>query len=136
MSRDRLFPHSAAHVNSGGTPDIALLISTIVALAFIATGTFNQVIAVLAFFFVMNYILGLISVFVLRRREPQRLRPYRAWGYPWTSGIALFAYIAFIVGAVIGDQRNSMYSLLLLAGSYPVFKFFKWITSNEDGQIR
>jgi APA family basic amino acid/polyamine antiporter len=136
MSRDRLFPHSAAHVNSGGTPDLALLISTLVALAFIVTGTFSQVIAVLAFFFVLNYILGLVSTFVLRKRDPDRPRAYRAWGYPWTTGIALFVYVAFIVGAIIGDQHNSIYSLLLLVGSYPVFKIFEWIKTNGENPVR
>ena len=66
MSRDGLFHKSASHVNAGGTPDVALLISTAAAVAFIATGTFNQVVAVLAFFFCCNYILGLISLIILR----------------------------------------------------------------------
>jgi APA family basic amino acid/polyamine antiporter len=125
MSRDGLFPRSASRVNSGGTPDIALIVSTVVALTFITTGTFNQVVAVLAFFFSCNYILGLISVFVLRRREPERFRPYRAWGYPWTTGFALFGYTAFLIGAIVTDVRNSLYSLLLLLFSYPVFRAFK-----------
>jgi APA family basic amino acid/polyamine antiporter len=125
MSRDSLFPRSASHVNSGGTPDVALVISTLASVAFIATGTFNQVVAVLAFFFSCNYILGLISVFILRKREPERPRPYRAWGYPWTTGFALFGYMAFLLGAVVSDVRNSIYSLLLLLVSYPVFRVFK-----------
>jgi basic amino acid/polyamine antiporter, APA family len=124
MSRDGLFPKVASHVNSGGTPDLALLISTAAAVAFIATGTFNQVVAVLAFFFSCNYILGLISLIILRKREPERARPYRAWGYPWTTGVALLAYVTFLIGAVLSDLRNSIYSLLLLAFSYPVYRVF------------
>ncbi len=60
-----------------------------VALAFIATGTFDRALALIAFFFVANYLLTFTSVFVLRRREPDTHRPYRVWGYPWTTGIAL-----------------------------------------------
>jgi APA family basic amino acid/polyamine antiporter len=127
MSRDGLFPKNASHVNAGGTPDVALFISTAAAIAFIATGTFNQVVAVLAFFFCCNYVLGLVSVIILRKREPERARPYRAWGYPWTTGIALLAYVTFLIGAVLSDVRNSIYSLLLLAFSYPVFIIFSAI---------
>jgi APA family basic amino acid/polyamine antiporter len=127
MSRDGLFPRSASHVNAGGTPDVALLISTAAAVVFIATGTFSQVVAVLAFFFACNYVLGLISVFVLRKREPERARPYRAWGYPWTTAFALLAYVTFLIGAVLSDVRNSVYSLLLLAVSYPAFRIFNAI---------
>lgn len=123
MSRDGLFTKKAAIVNKGGTPTIALLFSALVALLFIAFGrTFEKVITVLAFFFVANYALSFVSVFVLRRREPQRERPYRAWGYPWTTAAALLGSLLFLAGAVASDTQNSFYALLLLAASYPVFK--------------
>ncbi|HVQ39986.1 MAG TPA: APC family permease [Pyrinomonadaceae bacterium] len=123
MSRDGLFTKKAAEVNQGGTPGLALFTSVAVAVIFILFGqTFEKVITVLAFFFVANYTLSFISVFVLRRREPDRERPYRAWGYPWTTALALLGSIAFLVGAVASDTRNSVYALLLLAASYPVFR--------------
>lgn len=126
MSRDRLFSTHAATVNDGGTPAVALWLSTAVALLFIVFGrTFEQVITVLAFFFVANYTVSFTAVFVLRRREPARPRPYRAWGYPWTTGAALLGSIAFLLAAVAADTRNSLYALALLAVSYPVFR---WMT--------
>jgi APA family basic amino acid/polyamine antiporter len=122
MSRDRLMPASVGEVNRGGTPTVATIASTAVALTFIATGTYDRVLALLAFFFVANYTLSFVSVFVLRRREPDRPRPYRVWGYPWTTGIALVGSIAFIVAQCISDRRNSLWSLGLLALSYPVYR--------------
>jgi APA family basic amino acid/polyamine antiporter len=121
MSRDGLFSTRVAVVNQGGTPTAALFLCTLVAVGFILSGTFEQVTAVLAFFFVANYTLSFISVFVLRRREPDVERPYRAWGYPWTTALALLGSVAFLAGAVASDLRNSTYALLLLALSYPVF---------------
>jgi APA family basic amino acid/polyamine antiporter len=89
ISRDGLFSRKAATVNEGGTPTFALLLSATVALLFIVFGqTFERVITVLAFFFVANYTLSFISVFVLRRREPEKERPYRAWGYPWFGAVS------------------------------------------------
>jgi APA family basic amino acid/polyamine antiporter len=123
MSRDELFWRRATSVNEGGTPVVALVLSAAVALLFILFGrTFEQVITVLAFFFVANYTLSFTSVFVLRRREPERPRPYRAWGYPWTTGLALAGSVLFLGGAVAGDTRHSVCALLLLAASYPAFR--------------
>jgi len=121
MSLDGLFPRHASHVNKGGTPDVALLLSTIVNIAFILTGTFEQVLAVMAFFFVCNYLGGLTSMIVLRRREPEHRRPYRAWGYPYSTVFVLVAYALFLVSAIKVDWLNSRRSLIILAASYPVF---------------
>ena len=126
MSRDGLMSPAFTRVNAGGTPTMALLLSAAVAILFIVFGrTFSTVITILAFFFVANYALSFLCVFVLRRREPQRRRPYRAWGYPWTTALALMGSIAFLAGAIAGDTRNSLYALLLLAASYPGFRLLK-----------
>ena len=131
LSRDRLFSESGAKVNKGGTPAVALFISTLVTVLFIwKSRTFEKVIAVLAFFFVANYIISFISVFVLRRREPDAPRPYRVPGYPWTTALALAGSIAFLVGAVASDTRNSIYALLLLGVSYPAFLLLKWLAKS------
>src|SRR6185436_10877969 len=131
ISRDGLFTRRASAVNHGGTPAVALFMSATVAVLVIVFGqTFKKVITVLAFFFVANYTLSFISVFVLRRREPAKDRPYRAWGYPWTTALALLGSVAFLVGAVGSDTRNSVYALLLLAASYPVFRLSRHLSKN------
>jgi APA family basic amino acid/polyamine antiporter len=131
MSRDKLFSTRGAHANKGGTPTVALLFSTIVAALFILTGTVDQVLAVVAFFFVVNYAVSFAVVFLLRRREPDRPRPYRAWGYPWTTGLTLLGSVGFLVGAVLSDTRNSIYALALLAASYPAFRLSKRLTQGR-----
>ena len=127
ISRDGLFAKKAAAVNPGGTPTVALFTSAAVAVLFIVFGqTFDKVITVLAFFFVANYTLSFVSVFVLRWREPEKERPYRAWGYPWTTALALIGSVLFLVGAIASDTRNSLYALGLLAVSYPLFRLMKF----------
>jgi len=126
MSRDGLFTQKAAIVNVGGTPTMSLFLSVAVAVIFIVFGkTFERVITVCAFFFVANYVLSFISLFVLRRREPDKPRPYRAWGYPFTTALALIGSILFLAGAIYASRENSLYALLLLAASYPVFRLLK-----------
>ena len=80
----------------------------------------------LAFFFVANYMLSFISLFRLRAKEPEMARPYRAWGYPWTTAIALISSVAFLIGALFADRENTPWALGLLVASYPLFRVMKW----------
>ena len=130
MSRDGLLTRTGAIVNDGGTPTIALLVSSVVAVLFIAFGqTFGRLITVLSFYFVANYTLSFTALFVLRRREPDTPRPYRAWGYPWTTALALLGSIAFLAGAIASDTANSLVALLVLVASYPAFRVMRSLTT-------
>jgi APA family basic amino acid/polyamine antiporter len=136
MGRDRLFSERAATVNAGGTPTVALAASVAVALLFIVLGKqFGKVIEALAFFFVANYTISFASVFVLRWREPKRVRPYRSWGYPWTTGLALAGSVAFLIGAIWGDLHSgagsSIIALYILAASYPVYRISKFLSARS-----
>jgi APA family basic amino acid/polyamine antiporter len=131
MSIDGLFFRTVARVNKGGTPTVALLLSTIVGVLFVL-GSFERVIAMLSFFFVANYTLTYTSHFVLRRKEPDMPRPYRAWGYPWTTGIALVGSILFLVGSILTDRQNAPLALLMLVLSYPLYRILKFAASRTS----
>ena len=133
MSCDGLFFRQAAKVNAGGTPTISLLLSTIAGVLFVL-GSFERVIAMLSFFFVANYMLTYASLFILRKREPQMNRPYRAWGYPWTTGIALGASLCFLIGSIVADRENAPLALAMLVLSYPVFRVLKWVKRRAAGK--
>ena len=124
MSCDGLFFRRVASVNAGGTPVVSLFLSTIVGVLFVL-GSFERVIAMLSFFFVANYTLSYTSLFVLRRRQPEMDRPYRAWGYPWTTAMALAGSILFLGGSMATDRQNAPLAVLLLVCSYPVFLLLK-----------
>ncbi len=122
MGRDGLFAHQATRVNAGGTPTVALLMSTIVTAAFLTSGTFNALLGVVSTLMAVNYLLVYLSLVVLRRREPETPRPYRAWGYPWTTAAAMLIGLMFVVGVALNDQRNSAIALLILIASYPLYR--------------
>ena len=131
MSCDGLFFRRATTVNAGGTPTVSLLLSTIVGVLFLLVSfmsgdAFQRITAMLSFFFVANYTLSYTSVFVLRKREPQMARPYRAWGYPWLTGIALAASVLFLIGSIVTDQKNAPLALGLLILGYPVYRLMKF----------
>lgn len=115
------FLPAADYVNRGGTPVVAMLLSAAACLVMVITGTLEIVLAVTAFLFVAQYCLIFITLFVLRRRDPEARRPFRAVGHPWTTGLVLVLSIGFLAGAFVADTRNSIYSLLLLAVSWPIY---------------
>jgi APA family basic amino acid/polyamine antiporter len=125
MSDDGLLPRFVSRVNAGGTPHLALAASTVATIALVLSGTFQTVLALSAFFYVMQYATSFASLFVLRRREPDAPRAYRAWGYPWIPALVLFGALAFIVGNFIGDQANSIRAVVVIAASYPLYLLVK-----------
>lgn len=122
MARDGLMPTAIERVNDGGTPVVAHALSVVAALAFIISGTFNSVLALAAFFFVANYLISFTAIFALRRKEPDTPRPFRVPGFPWTTGVVLVGSAAFLIGAVLSDRTNSLWSIALLAASWPVYR--------------
>jgi len=115
MGRDGFLPRRAAHVNAGGTPTVAMMVTTVVAVALIATGTFRKLVAVASFFLAANYFICCLALVVLRRREPAIPRPFRAWGYPWSAAIVLAGAAAFLAGALVADTANAVIALALAA---------------------
>jgi APA family basic amino acid/polyamine antiporter len=123
MSRDGLLPGWMASVNSGGTPARALLLGAGVSIGLVLSGSFDTLIAIASFLFVAVYISGFAALLVLRARQPQRARPFKAWGYPWTTWGVLLASAGFLVASVVSDIKHSLFTLVLIAISYPIYVF-------------
>lgn len=121
MSDDGLLPRFASRVNAGGTPHLALAASAVATIALTLSGSFQTVLALSAFFYVVQYATTFTSLFVLRRTEPDAPRAYRAWGYPWIPGLVLLGALAFIAGNFVGDRENSVRAVLVIAASYPLY---------------
>jgi APA family basic amino acid/polyamine antiporter len=122
MSEDRVAPAWCSRVNRGGTPDAALIVSAIVAALFLLTGTFERLISICTFLFVASYAMSFVSVFVLRHREPDTPRPYRAWGHPWTTTAVLLGSLAFLIATLVADPNGAAVVAGLLIVSYPTFR--------------
>ncbi len=121
LGRERRGAGRVATVSARGTPETALFIVTGIAIALVATGTFEKLFATTAFLITGVYGSGMAALIVLRRKEPEAERPFRAWGYPWSVGLVLAGSMAFLAGAVASDVANSMAALLLLAASWPMY---------------
>jgi basic amino acid/polyamine antiporter, APA family len=115
MGRDQLFWSRTSRVNAGGTPDIATILTAATAVALIATGTFQRLIAMTSFFLAANYSLCCVALIVLRHRQSDLPRPYQAWAYPWSASLVMAGSVIFLVGMLMGDVLNGIGSLALLA---------------------
>jgi len=122
MARDRLLSGRLSWVNQGGTPTWALFLCLIVSVALILSGTFETLIAIGSVLIGAIYVSGFASLLVLRRREPNLPRPYKTWSYPWSTLCALVVSLGFLFGAVIGDLRHSLFTVVLVALSYLAFR--------------
>jgi APA family basic amino acid/polyamine antiporter len=125
MSRDGLLPRRVASVNLGGTPTAALLLGTLAGVALILSGGFETLIAISSVLFVVVYLSGFCALFALRIREPNLPRPFKLWGYPWTNLSVLLVSAAFLVATVVGDLKDALFTLTLLAVSYPAYLFLR-----------
>jgi basic amino acid/polyamine antiporter, APA family len=107
-------------------PRAALLLSAATASILIASGRFEDIIAVAAILVAAIYCVNYIAVIVLRVREPQMIRPFRAWGYPVTTVLVLAGSLVFLVAAVHDDPRSAVRAAALLAVAGPVYLWMRW----------
>ena len=131
LSRDRLFSPLVDRVNRGGTPTVALVLTSLASALLVLCGDFTILLGLAAFLYVSLYLVGIVCLFVLRWREPERPRPFKAWGHPWSTGIVLVGSIAFLVGALLNDTANSGWALLLIGVSVPLFHATRALTPAE-----
>jgi APA family basic amino acid/polyamine antiporter len=65
------------------------------------------------------------ALFVLRRRNPDEPRPFRAWGYPVAPAVFCIASFAITVFAIIGRPRQSLFGLLIMAAGIPLYLWMR-----------
>lgn len=131
MSRDGLFPRHATRVNAGGTPHVALGLSLLVIAGFLLSGSFTAVLALDALLIIVMYAASFVALFVLRRREPDAPRPYRARGYPVIPGLALVAAVGLVIAMAVGDPQSALVVLALLAASWPASRLVRRLMRRE-----
>ncbi len=111
----------ATLVSAGGTPRVALGVTSAAAAALIMSGTFDEIIAIAVVLFLLNYVSAYIALIVLRRNEPATPRPYRAFGYPYTTGIVLLGCVLLWIAAIMEDPHSGLFAGLLLLACAPVY---------------
>jgi basic amino acid/polyamine antiporter, APA family len=132
MARDGVFFRIADGIHPKyRTPGRALLFQGLLASVMALSGTFEELTNLFIFATWIFYGLAVVALFRLRRTEPQLVRPYRCWGYPWVPGLFVSGAIALTVNLwVVRPGRSSIGLLLILAG-LP----FYWYWSKRTGVV-
>jgi len=108
LGRDRLLPHTVTRVNTGGSPTVAYLMTAIGTLALAASGTFALVFGLIATLNAASGLLVDIAYWVLRVKEPQLPRPFRAIGYPVLPMIPVLVDAALVVLFTTADYTGGL----------------------------
>jgi basic amino acid/polyamine antiporter, APA family len=135
IGRDGIFSERAAQVGSGGVPRPALLLSSATAALFIASGKFEDIIAVAAILVVVMYCANYIAVIVLRIREPEMIRPFRAWAYPFSTVLVLICSFLFLVAAIHDDPVSALRAGCLLAVAVPAYLWMRRHRGHRQAEI-
>ena len=71
--------------DSQGIPYNAFILQLFISLLFVFTSSFEQVLMYTGITLIITSTITVCSLFYLRYKEPDLVRPYKVWGYPWTS---------------------------------------------------
>jgi amino acid transporter len=126
MARDGLFFRWCAAVHPRfRTPHLALLLQGTLAILLVLLGTYEQLYTYVIFAAWVFYALAAFAVIVLRRKMPQRLRPYRVWGYPAVPVIFVLTAVWFLVNMLLERPAEAGWGSLILLAGIPVYLIWK-----------
>jgi APA family basic amino acid/polyamine antiporter len=126
MARDRLFFRAASVVHPRyHTPSNAIVAQAAWASLLVLTATADALVTYTGFAITLFLGLAVVSLFVLRVREPQAVRPFRAWLYPFAPALYVAVSAAILINGLIRDPRPTGAGTLIILAGVPLFYFFK-----------
>jgi APA family basic amino acid/polyamine antiporter len=125
LSRDGFFIQKGTKINKGGTPIVALLVSSVFSFILICIGSFEILFSFATFMSVIVWGLAYCSLIKLRTKEPSLPRPYVSWGHPWTSILMILATLTLLIGFAYSDTKNFVIIIIIALISYPVYLLIK-----------
>jgi ethanolamine permease len=136
LGRARLLPPILGRVHATTrTPIVALIANLVFGIAAILAGTTDAIITLSCFGALALYVISMIALFVLRKKEPDLPRPFRAIAYPVFPLVALvIAAISLIALIVLNPWIAAIFFAMLLAGSIYYFAFARRLAAQDRSQ--
>ena len=125
MAKDGLFFEKMKHNNENGVPGFALWIQFIWSAALCLSGKYGDLLDYVMFSVMLFYILTIAGLFILRKKQPDVERPYKAWGYPFVPALYLVLATAFCLNLLVVKFSACWPGLLIVAIGVPVFYYWK-----------
>ncbi|HEY8733288.1 MAG TPA: ethanolamine permease [Puia sp.] len=107
------------------TPSNALLANMLIGLIALLSGKTSEIITISVFGALTLYILSMISMLKLRKKEPLLKRPFRVPLYPLFPVTALIIASISIIAMAIYNFKLALFYVLLMASSFGSFKLLK-----------
>jgi APA family basic amino acid/polyamine antiporter len=108
-----------------GAPARAVALQLVIALTFVATGSFENVLAFAGFTLTLFAGLTALGVVVLRVNEPELPRPWRTWGYPVTPWLFVLASSA-VLGMALQERPLAGLAALVLTVAALAASALQW----------
>jgi basic amino acid/polyamine antiporter, APA family len=125
MARDGVFFPQAAQVHPRfKTPSVSIVAQALWATVLILTGSLDALTNYVGFAITLFAGIAVAAVFVLRSREPNAPRPFKALGYPVAPAIFTLASLAIVVNAIVRDPKTSGVGVLVIAAGIPLYLWF------------
>jgi APA family basic amino acid/polyamine antiporter len=122
MARDGLFVPAAARVHpTWRTPVVSIVAQGLWSALLVVSGTFNQLVNYTGFAVVLFAGVAVAALFVLRWREPDAPRPFRAWGYPVAPALFTVMSAAMVVNAIWREPGPALAGLIVIAAGVPIY---------------
>jgi APA family basic amino acid/polyamine antiporter len=125
MARDGVFIPAASQVHPKfATPARSIIAQSIWSTLLVLTGSLDALGNYVGFAITLFAGIAVAAVFVLRQREPNAPRPFKAIGYPLTPAIFVIASVAIVLNAIITNPRVTGLGLLVILAGIPVYLWY------------
>jgi APA family basic amino acid/polyamine antiporter len=126
MSSDGVFLPAAGRVHSTyHTPHIAIVGLTVWSAILALSGTYEQLFTYVMFASILFSVAAGLALFRLRRKMPDRPRPYRTWGYPVIPILFILGSFAFVMNTLVERPMESLAGVGLLVLGLPAYWYWK-----------
>jgi APA family basic amino acid/polyamine antiporter len=116
------------------TPVTSLLAQCVWVISLIVTSRYDQLYTCFVFMMTLTYVLTVGAVFVLRRTQPERPRPYRCAGYPWLPALYLFVACGFVISTLLAKPRESLIGVGMALAGIPLYVYWRK-TAAQGGTV-
>jgi Amino acid transporters len=121
MAQDKLFFSAIGRLNSRGVPAAGLVLQGAWSILLVFSGTYGQLLDYVIFSALLFYALTVAGLFVLRVRQPDAERPYRAVGYPWIPAIYIALCTLVMLDLLVVRPLFTWPGLCIVLAGVPVY---------------
>jgi ethanolamine permease len=114
------------------TPANALLVNMGIGIIALLTNKTGAIITIAVFGALSLYIISMVTLLVLRKNEPELLRPYKVPFYPASPIIALIISVISLVAITFYNKEIALIYIGIIGGSYLVFKLVNQNNVSND----